>query len=368
MTWNWQQSEWPSFTWDAALMQPLEERFLLAAGMWIGLFDRLEQDEREELSIGLIGEESMTSARIEGELLDRDSLLVSLRRNLGLASDHRRIGPAEKGMAEMMSDLYRQSQLPLSHALLGDWQGKLMQGRRDLPEIGCYRRSPESMQVVSGPLLAPVIHFEAPPSGQVAAEMERFIDWFNATAPGGSRPLPLLTRAGLAHLWFVSIHPFEDGNGRIARALAAKAVAQGLRRPPLLALSQAIEAERRNYYQQLEGNNRELAVSAWLLWFGERALVANARSLNMLDFLRGKGRLFRRLAGKLNERQEKALERMFREGPEGFVGGMSAEKYLAITGTSRATATRDLQDLVELGALRRTGERKGTRYWLDLGL
>jgi len=222
------------------------------------------------------------------------------------------------------------------------------------------------MQVISGPLHKPRIHFEAPPAARLEREMDGFITWFNNSAPDGAAPLPQLTRAGIAHLYFVSIHPFEDGNGRIARALAAKALSQGMRQPLLLALSQVIESGRKTYYDQLEVNNKELEITPWLLYFAETTLAANAWSQRLFDFLLAKTRLFDRLRGSVNARQQKALERMFREGPAGFQGGLSAENYINLTGTSRATATRDLQQLIEMGALTRTGERKGTRYWLNL--
>ena len=242
----------------------------------------------------------------------------------------------------------------------------LMTARRDITDIGCYRTHPDPMRVVSGAHGDITVHFEAPPSERVAAEMARFITWFNDTAPGGGSPLPPLARAGLAHLWFVSIHPFEDGNGRIGRAISELALSQALQRPTLIALSHAIQTRRKIYYRELELANKELAVTDWLVWFAETVLAAQERSQALIDIVITKTKMLDRLSGRLNERQMKVLLRMFREEPEGFKGGLSAENYLSITGTSRATATRDLAALVKLGALTRTGERKGTRYWLNI--
>jgi len=242
----------------------------------------------------------------------------------------------------------------------------LTSGRRDLEDNGRYRTHDEVMQVVSGRAHDPTIHFEAPPSKQMKAEMTRFIDWFNATAPNGAEPLSPLARAGVAHLYFVSIHPFEDGNGRLGRALSEKALSQGLGQPTLLALSQTIQAGRKVYYRMLEQGNKDLDITAWLLYFAETVLEAQNTALLLIDFLIAKTHLFDRLRGQLNDRQNKVLVRMFREGPDGFRGGMNAEKYISITGTSRATATRDLADLVNKKALTRTGERKHTRYWLKI--
>jgi Fic family protein len=150
-----------------------------------------------------------------------------------LRVDKRRARPAEQGIAEMMVDLYRRFAEPLSGQMLFDWHRMLVQGRRDLSDIGRYRRGKDPMEVVSGAIYAPKVHFQAPPSSAVPSEMKGFVKWFNHTAPNGKTPLPSLSRAGLAHLYFVSIHPFEDGNGRIARSISEKALAQGLGQPTL---------------------------------------------------------------------------------------------------------------------------------------
>jgi Fic family protein len=198
--------------------------------------------------------------------------------------------------------------------------------------------------------------------------MERFLAWFEDTAPAGSRPLPALTRAGLAHLWFESIHPFEDGNGRIGRAIIEKALAQGLSAPVLTAVAGTLLKHRKRYYGALEAASRGLEVTDWLLWFAATVIEAQRRCLAQVELILGKARLLERVRGKLNARQEKAVLRMFAAGPEGFTGGLSAGNYRSITGAAPATATRDLSDLVALEVLRRTGERKATRYHLCVPL
>ena len=196
--------------------------------------------------------------------------------------------------------------------------------------------------------------------------MKRFITWFNETAPDGKHPMPALTRAGIAHLYFVSIHPFEDGNGRIGRALAEKSLAQNLGQPSLIALAYTIERKRKEYYAALERNNKSAQITDWLTWSADTTLEAQQNTIGRVDFYIAKARFYQRLGGKMNERQAKVIARMFREGIDGFRGGLSAENYIAISRTSRATATRDLQDLVEKGALTRTGELRHTRYHLEL--
>ncbi len=188
------------------------------------------------------------------------------------------------------------------------------------------------MQVVSGRVDAPTVHFEAPPSNQVPSEMKRFLSWFNRTVPTGPDCLSALTRAGLAHLHFESIHPFEDGNGRIGRAIAEKAMAQSFGQPLIIALAATILAHQKRYYDALERANKHNDATEWLTWFAAIAVEAQQRTLKQVEFLIAKTKLLDRLRGEINERQLKALLRMLKEGPEGFKGGLSAVNYITITG------------------------------------
>lgn len=364
--WNWQQRDWPEFGYDSRKLAALEAEFLRCSGLFTGSLRHVTRADREQLAVEIMSDEGLSTSEIEGEVLSRESLQSSIRRHFGLAADHRRVPPAEQGMAQMMVDLYRDFTKPLSHASLFHWHRMIMNGRRDLAEMGAYRTGMAPMQIVSGPIHAPRIHYEAPSAAVLREEMAGFIQWFNHTAPGGKTPLPALIRAGIAHWHFVSIHPFEDGNGRIARALAEKALAQSLGEATLIALSRAINSRRKAYYQVLERSSRSNEITDWLLYFSKTVLEAQASAQQMVEFLIAKTRFFDRLRGQLNERQEKVLARVFREGPGGFEGGLSAEKYIRLTGTSRATATRDLRELVEKKAVSKTGTLKGTRYHLLL--
>jgi Fic family protein len=169
-------------------------------------------------------------------------------------------------------------------------------------------------------------------------------------------------------LYFESIHPFEDGNGRIGRAIAEKAMAQSFGQPILIALATTILARQKSYYEALERTCRQNELTTWLVWFAEITLEAQRRTIRQVEFLISKTKLLDRLRGHINERQQKALLRMLREGPEGFKGGLSAGNYSTITGASPATTTRDLADLTDKGAFVRTGERKHARYALNLGI
>lgn len=366
MTWNWQQPDWPNFEYDSAALAALEEAFLLHSGELLGAFRHVGAEDQDALRIELISEEALKTSEIEGELLNRDSVQASLRQQLGLSSTPRRIPAGERGIAEMMVDLYRAFNSRLTHKSLFRWHEMVMAGHRNIKAVGGYRKHKEPMQVVSGRFDRPKIHFEAPPSARVKSEMATLITWFNRTNPKGSDPLPNLTRAGIAHLYFESIHPFEDGNGRIGRALSVKALAQSLGQPSLIALANTIEHDRKIYYQSLERSNKENEITRWLVYFAETILKAQLTTLKHVEFYIAKTKFYDRLRGKLNPRQEKVIARMFEEGVNGWKGGLSAENYIRITKTSRATATRDLRGLVELGALIRSGELRHTRYRLNI--
>jgi Fic family protein len=366
MSWNWEQAGWPQFTYDSKALEALEQQFLLRSGELVGAFKHVGEGDRQSLRIDLISEEAVKTSEIEGEILNRDSVQSSLRHQFGLGPDKPNIPRAERGIAQMMVDLYQNFDTPLGDATLFTWHRMLMEGSSDISTIGGYRIHEDPMQVVSGPSYKRTVHFEAPPSKCMPEEMHRFMGWFNETAPKGNTPLPALTRAGIAHLYFVCIHPFEDGNGRIGRAIAEKSLAQNLGHPSLLALAYTIARKRKDYYAALERNNQGLEITDWLDYFGRTILEAQNNTISRVDFYVAKAKFYERHRDQLSERQAKAIARMFEEGIDGFRGGLSAENYISITKASRATTTRDLQDLVEKGALTRTGELRHTRYYLTL--
>ena len=321
----------------------------------------LDEEERRELRVEFLTDEAVGFSAIEGEILDRDSVQSSIRKHFGWKGKQRRPTPEETGAADLMVALYSDFDRPLSLSVLCDWHRRLLRGRSDLSQIGAFRRGGQPTQVVSGPAAA--VHHEAPPSARVPAEMARFVRWYEISA---AEALPPLTWAGVAHLDFVFVHPFEDGNGRIARALAEKALARALGRPSLIALSREIARRRRAYYQVLERANRSFDTTRWLQWFAETTVAAQRWSERCVACSVEQARMFRRLGDRLNPRQAKALRRLFRAEPEGFEGGLSAGNYRRITGATPATATRDLGSLVTLGALHRSGVGRHTRYRLAL--
>jgi Fic family protein len=366
MGWNWQRPDWPRFTYKASALESLEKQFLLNAGEFVGACKHIHPQDKERLKIEVIRDEALKTSEIEGELLDRDSVQSSLLHQFGLGPHKPRIPAAERGIAEMMVDLYETFAEPLTATAMFRWHKMLLGGDKSVKVVGAYRKDDDPMQVVSGPPHKRKVHFEAPPGKRVRAEMGAFVAWFRDTAPGREHPLPPLARAGMAHLYFVCIHPFEDGNGRIGRAIAEKALAQNLGQPSLVALAYTIERKRKDYYAALERDNKDNEITEWLTYFGRTILDAQANTLKRLDFYVAKTRFYEKMRGKLNTRQERAVARIFREGIDGFKGGLSAENYIAITKASRATATRDLQELVALGALTRAGQLRHTRYHLNL--
>jgi Fic family protein len=366
MSWNWQQRDWPHFSWSERKLVRAEALFIEGAGVAIGASKHLDAPDRESLNIELMSLEAVDTTAIEGEALDRDSVQSSIRKQLGLVGDRRRVGPAEAGIAEVMVDLYGQVRAPLGETSLHRWHRLIVNGRTDLADIGRYRTAGDPMQIVSGPIGRPKVHFEAPRAEQVPAEMAQFWAWLERTDPAGPAPLPPVTRAGIAHIWFESIHPYEDGNGRIGRAVSEKLLAQGLPTPVITGMAGTLLLHRKAYYAALERAHTDLDVTDWVIWFAAKTIEAQRRTLQRVELMLAKARMMEGLRGRINPRQEKALLRLFESGPGGFVGGLSAANYMSITGAPAATTTRDLAALVSLGALHRSGERKSTRYTLDI--
>jgi len=367
MRWNWQRTDWTKFTYDSNRLAQFEEKFLLRAGQLFGITKHLNKSEAQQLSIDILSDEAMKTSEIEGEILSRESVQSSVKRHFGLqTASNQKILAAEDGIAELMVDLYQNSQKLLTEETLFRWHKMILRGNQDLQDIGRYRTHEEPMQVVSGYVHKRKVHFEAPPSKQVPKEMSHFMSWYRSSKKDSQ--LSPLIRSGIAHLYFVSIHPFEDGNGRIARAISEKILSEGLKRPSLTGLSIAIQSQRKKYYQALEQANKHNEITDWLYYFSETVLEAQSLTESLLEFILQKTKFYDKYRDQLNVRQHKVVDKLLKSGPNGFTGGLSAEKYISITRTSRATATRDLQELLELGALTKTGELKHTRYWLKLSL
>ena len=366
MPYNWQQPDWPEFHYDFSGIEEALFKLAEKTGRASGLLKGLTADAQLETTIEMMVVEAIKTSAIEGELLSRKDVMSSIRKNLGLETGHPSVDKRAQGTAALMLAVRNSFAAPLSEETLFEWHRLIMTGHRHVAP-GQWRTYAEPMQVVSGAVGHEQVHFEAPPSSRIPEEMVRFIQWFNDTAPDGSKEIrKAAVRSALAHLYFESIHPFEDGNGRIGRALSEKVLSQGLGRPALLSLSRAIEAKRRDYYDALKEGQQSNEATSWVTWFVNIVLEAQNQAEGLIDFTLKKTRLFDRVRDQLNDRQIQILRRMLEEGPEGFEGGMSAKKYMTITGASKATTTRDLQDLVEKNILVPTGGGRSTHYKINL--
>ncbi len=362
MPWNWELPEWPKFncSYDQIIKQ--ERDFLVSIGSASAFLKNIDQEESSQFIVEILSLEGLESSRIEGEILDRESLQSSIKQHFGLKPTLKKERGKEAQMAKLLCSVYESFSKPLTHAMLWEWHATLFKDQPHITDIGKYRTHAEPMQIVSNRYDFPHVFFEAPPSSQVTDEMEAFITWFNSTSVSQT----ILGKAAIAHIYFESIHPFEDGNGRIGRILVEKILSQAVGRPVLIAVSKILEKQKKDYYHALEKCNRTLDVQHWIEFFADVILKGQEESMSLLYFLIEKSKMLTKLAGQLNTRQEKILLRLFVEGPSGFKGGLSAENYIKITKTSRATATRDLADLVQKGALVQTGELRHTRYFLNL--
>ncbi|MCH9851948.1 MAG: Fic family protein [Alphaproteobacteria bacterium] len=372
MMWNWQQNNWPHFSYEAEKLNQKENEFSFNAGQSFGIFISLGNTDQKHINIQLLESEAYTTSEIEGEILNRDSIQNSIFYHFNLPHFLPHDTPKEYGIASLLIDNYQNYQQPLTKERLCKWHKLIIHNNPNsifqIQTIGDYRIGTQPMQIQSGHLHNPTIHFEAPPSAQVPQEMKNFIDWFNDSAPDGSNPLPALTRASIAHLYYESIHPFEDGNGRIGRALVEKSLAQNLRQPTLIGLSNVIQNHKKQYYQAFENSQTHNNIDKWLDFFSNIILKAQAETIATIQFIARKNNFFIHYHNQLNLRQKKVIERIFKTGINGFKGGLSAKNYQVIAKTPPATATRDLQDLVQKGILTRTGLRKSTRYYLNLEL
>ena len=361
MLWNWKLPNWPRFNYNSEKIVHQERQFLLEIGSKYAFIKSMGEQEYNQFIIEILSWEGLESSKIEGEILDRESLQSSIKRHFGLNVDRKPEINKESAMATLLCQVYESFNEPLTHEMLWQWHAKLFSHSFSIMEYGKYRTHIEPMQIISRRYDSPKVFFEAPPSSRVYNEMTAFINWFNK-----DNFESILGRAAVAHVYFESIHPFEDGNGRIGRLLVEKVLSQGVEQPILIAVSKVLEKRKKEYYAMLERCNRTLNINHWVEFFARAVLQAQEESMNLLYFLIEKSKMLTTLAGQLNPRQEKTLLRMFAEGLTGFKGGLSADNYIAITKTSRATATRDLADLVQKGALVKVGELRHTRYWLNL--
>ena len=372
--WIWQAIGWPVLHFDAQAVQASISAARLAQGRLLGLAASLQMADLAALQFDEWTQEAVATAQIEGEVLQVHSVRASVARRLGLPGANTAPHAARDARTEATLDVLQaatqQWQRPLTQEDLLAWHAALFPtGRSGLQAIvtGGWRTHAEPMQIVTPRLGKPdVLHYRAPASADVPAHMAAWLAWFN-TSLG---TIDGVARAALAHLWFEAIHPFEDGNGRIGRAVAELALAQDLQSPQrLMSVSTQLLAARADYYAHLQAatGQPELDVTPWVGWFATRVQRAGEAAAAHTQSAADKTALWSHLNTAhpdLSAAQRTSLGKLFDAGPDGFAGGMSTEKYVHLTGVSRATAYRQLTDLTERGLLARTGQGRGTRYRL----
>ncbi|QTF92198.1 Fic family protein [Halomonas sp. BM-2019] len=365
-TWIWQQPDWPDFHWQAAVIQPRLQEAWRSLGMLLGKAGALPADDDPAVTLDTLLQNIITSSAIEGERLNAASVRSSLARRLGVDGGATAVSSRSEGLADMMMDAIGSPDTALTRERLFQWHRWLFpDAEASLVRLRVGEwRGEEPMQVVSGRLDKPKVHFEAPPRQVLENEMAVFLAWFDTSRHDPT--LDPLLRAGIAHFWFVTLHPFEDGNGRLARAIADRALAQADRQGiRLYTMSAAILAERQDYYRVLETSQRGTTdLSDWLAWFLDILLQALEEALAGIERTLAKTRFWQRFAeaGLLPE-QIKVLNRLQDGGERGFEGGISAAQYQQVAKVSKATATRHLADLLAKGCLEKLpGGGRSTRY------
>lgn len=360
----WQDPDWPNFRWDAnTLLEPLGA-CRLAQGQLLSRVASLGLQLASQSHAEILVEETVKTSAIEGETLDVRSVRSSVARRLGLPSAGLPVDRRVDDLVAVLLDATQNFAAPLTPERLCGWQAALFpSGYSGLHRIkvGGWRDSSEPMRVVSGAIGRERVHFEAPPADRLADEMQWFLEWFSAE----STTMEGILRAAVTHLWFVTIHPFDDGNGRIARALTDMALAQDDRQPArYFSLSTLIMANRNGYYDILETTQKgNCDITDWLTWFLDCYARSIRRSEELLDGVFLRAEFWQRHAQvTFSDRQRKVVNRLLEAGSDGFEGGMTTRKYAALTGASRATAFRELDQMYEAGILLRTGQGRSVRY------
>lgn len=377
----WQQTGWPALTVQDTLLGDALHQARLEQGRLLGLLEAIGLPQAVEVGRDIWVRETLATAAIEGDQLDLAAVRSSVARRMGLSDVPTLSAQVDRhvdGLVDMMDDASRNFRMPLTEDRLRRWQAALFAGstidgfagiRRIA--VGRYRSHADDMQIVSGLPGREVVHFQAPASADVPSKMQAFLAWFDSPVLSGkamATPQPRmggLVRAAVAHLWFETIHPFEDGNGRIGRAVADLALAQDVGAAVrVFGLARQLQESRPAYYNALSAAQRgSLDITPWVLWFVQTFTAGCVRSQQDVRTAMQKTAFWQR-AGEhgINPRQRKVLARLLEAGDGGFLGGMTTQKYSKMTGASKPTATRDLSQLQGWSLLEVTGVGKATRY------
>jgi Fic family protein len=370
--WIWQQPDWPDFNWQAERLAPLLRECVQMQGRLLGMAGSVGDSMSAQSELDALLQNIVTSSAIEGEQLNVGSVRSSLARRLGLEwIDRDSVSQRSEGLAQLMLDATHGFDEPLTLARLLEWHTWLFPAEEAMfsarPILVGTLRGDEPMQVVSGRLDRPTVHFEAPPRQGLEQQIERFLSWFEASRDQVS--LDPLLRAGIAHFWFVTLHPFDDGNGRLTRTITDLALAQGEAQAiRFYAMSASILEDRAGYYRILESSQKAtLDITEWLSWFLQTLLRSLQQAITRIDSVLGKTRFWQaHRESDLSAEQIKVLNRLLDGGERGFEQGLSAGQYQAVAKVSKATATRHLAELLDKGCLQRLpGGGRSTRYKIN---
>lgn len=370
--WIWQQPDWPNFNWQAERLAPLLRECVQMQGRLLGMAGSVGDSMSAQSELDALLQNIVTSSAIEGEQLNVGSVRSSLARRLGLEwIDRDSVSQRSEGLAQLMLDATHGFDEPLTLARLLEWHTWLFPAEEAMfsarPILVGTLRGDEPMQVVSGRLDRPTVHFEAPPRQGLEQQIERFLSWFEASRDQVS--LDPLLRAGIAHFWFVTLHPFDDGNGRLTRTITDLALAQGEAQAiRFYAMSASILEDRAGYYRILESSQKTtLDITEWLTWFLQTLLRSLQQAITRIDSVLGKTRFWQaHRESDLSAEQIKVLNCLLDGGERGFEQGLSAGQYQAVAKVSKATATRHLAELLDKGCLQRLpGGGRSTRYKIN---
>lgn len=367
-TYIWQHERWPALHYDPARVGVALSSARRVQGVVEGKLATLGFEQSLELAAEAWSQEAVATAAIEGERLDLAAVRSSVARRLGVGKqDGPNASRNVEGLLDSMDDAVTRCADVVTHGRLHAWQAALFPtGYSGMLKIrvGGYREHAEPMQIVSGRVGRERVHYEALPSDRVSEEMDQLLQWFNASVEPDT-----LVRTALTHLWFETIHPFEDGNGRVGRIWVDLVLARDSGEASrLIRTSQRLLDRRNEYYDQLErAQHGGLDVTDWVCWFVQQVQVSCEEASRTIDDTLAKARFWMQHSNKdLNERQRKAMNLLLDAGPNGFEGGMSTRKYESITGTSRASASRELIEMEALELLARAGAGRSTRYYVKL--
>ena len=362
---NWQTEKWAQFIYNEEVINNNALKFAELSGEIFGVFKTFNSAKQQNEILDIMISEAIKTSEIEGEMLSREDVRSSFLKKLGLTSTIKNIKDKRaENIALLMLEVRNNFQEKLTEKMIKKWHAILFNNSKYI-YAGSYRKGKEAMQIVSGVWGKEKVHYEAPPSAKVPQEMKNFVKWYNKFKPNGNIQ-KIIIKTAIAHLYFETIHPFEDGNGRVGRAIIEKCLSESLGKQIIMSVSQTIEKNRKKYYDELKKVQTTLEINSWLLYFSQLLIDAQQNALEILDFSVKKTQFLDTYKKIMNDRQTKAINKMLDAGTDGFEGGMTARKYVSIAKTTKATATRDLQELVENGVLLQNLAGRSTSYILNL--